>query len=516
LELTVGISKMQPSWSIVLDQIGVPYQEVDVDRPIDPEKIAVVILSSEPIIKQKENLIQFQKSGGGILTEANHSAMLLNHRTEKANIKYIYSNQDSFFSTIPLCDLEMECEIASNAQHLPNQDGVKTIAIQNYQNGQIVILPSNFCNRLIESKTITRKNFPSPIQKFSSERVSRISTGGIRHIIQQALKYLFHGRELPFVQTWFFPNGEKNIFAFRIDTDSASKAEIEELYQLCRKNDISATWFVDTKSHKSWIDHFSKMENQEIGYHCYNHHVYPDSRANQMDMEKGLSILKKVNIKPTGYAAPFGEWNCSLNQLIQEKGFEYSSEFGCAYDDLPFFPYGETNFSKTLQVPIHPVSTRRLQLAKHSEKQMVEYYLGIIQQKLFLNDPTIFYDHPVHGHSRIFEPVFKEVRNRNIPNMTLHDYQTWWRKRLDARWQATHEKGKLSIRSSKADPSIWMKVTYPDNREFLMPLDNPGKQIPFKKNSPPSNFPDCSPKDLRRYNLKMFWHDIQSRYGKLR
>ena len=516
MELTVGITEKQPGWSMVLDQIGVPYRQINPDQFIDPDKIALVVLSSVPNAFQKENLIQFLRSGGGILTEANYAKALFNYQLKEVFIKYLYSNQDGIFSNIPLCDLEMKCEIATDAQHLLNQDGIKTITIDNSQNGQLVILPSNFCNRLIEPKAIRRKNFPSLTQKFPSERVSRISTGGIRHIIQRALTGLFHSRKLPFVQTWFFPNGEKNIFAFRVDTDSASKAEIDKLYQVCRGNDISGTWFLDTKSHKSWIEYFSKMENQEIGYHCYDHRVYSDVQTARLDMNRGLSILNKVDIRPTGYASPFGEWNSATDRLIQEREFEYSSEFGCAYDDLPFFPFPGPNSSKALQVPIHPVSTRRLQLAKHSEEQIMEYYLGIIQQKLFLGDSIVFYDHPIHRNFRIFGRIFEEVRKKNIPNMTLFDYQSWWRKRLDANWRIAYENGKLSIRSSNTDSSIWLKVTYPDKEEFLMPLEDPEKQIRFEKESHSSPYFDINPKDLRRYNLRMFWHDIESRYGRLR
>lgn len=516
MELTVGITEMQPGWSTVLGQIGVPYQKVELDQPIDPKKISVLILSSMPTADQKENLFQFLKSGGGILSEANFTTTFLNLGLKDIFIKYLHPNQDSVFSQVPLCDLEMRCEIAADAQHIPNQDGVKTVAIQDYQNGKVVILPSGFCNRLIEPKGISRRNFPSLTKRFPTERISRVSTGGIRHIIQRALEYLFHCCKLPFVQTWFFPNGEKNIFAFRVDTDSASRKEIESLHQICRQNDISATWFLDTKSHRNWIRYVSEMKEQEIGYHCWDHRVYPNFHANRLDMERGLSVLTKVDIKPTGYATPFGEWNPSIGRLVQEKGFAYSSESGCAYDDFPFFPHMRSGFSSSLQVPIHPVSTRRLQLARYSEDQMAQYYSRIIQQKLFLNDPIVFYDHPVHGHSKIFEDIFSEVRERNIPNATLNDYQAWWRKRLNATWQATFENGKVLVHSSNADASIWLKITYPDEQAFLAPIDNPQKQIQLEEGLPPSHYFNLNPKNLRRYNLGMFWHDIESRYGRLR
>jgi len=517
LELTVGITELQPYWSIILNQIGVPYQEINIDAPINPGKYAALILSSSPNKNQIEHILQFLKEGGGVLTEANYSARLLKSDLKEATIKYLYSVSNDIFSNIPLCDLESNCEVSSDAGFLPNQDGIKTTAIRNYQKGQVVILPSNFCKSILYHETIIRKNFPAITKRFPSERISRVSTGSVRQIIQRALMHLFNSRQLPFVQLWFFPDGAKNIFAFRVDTDAASKSDIERLYQLCKKNDISATWFLDTKSHENWIDFFAKMEKQEISYHCYKHVIHADSYANHVDMEKGLSLLKKSGFKPRGYAAPMGEWDFRLGHLIQESGFEYSSEFGCAYDDLPFFPYLGTNFSTVLQVPIHPICTRTLFLARHNEEQMLEYYIRIMDQKLCLNEPIIFYDHPIHGHYGIFGQVFKEVNEREIPNTTLFDYQLWWRKRHSTQWQANYNDGNFEIHSSNGDPSIWIKVTQPDKQEFLMPIHNPEEQIPLKNLLPPAqNLFTYDPQKLRRRKLLALWRDIETYYGKLK
>lgn len=515
MELTVGITELKPHWQILLDQIGVPYREISPDDSLDAEKYAALIMSASPTPHRRERILKFLSGGGAVLAEADDAAQLLDLSLKRVTVKYLNPDRDELFSNIPLCDLKSDSWITSNAQYLPNQNGIKTTTALQYQNGKVIILPSNLCSAVLRYGEVARKNFPSSARRFPSEKVSRVSTGSVRHVVQRALMNLFHGRRLPFAQLWNFPNGGKSMFAFRVDTDAASKAQVEELYHVCSDNAISAAWFVHTRAHENWIDYFARMENQEIGYHCYRHRVYPDAHAMQTDMEKGLRLLESIGIQPRGYAAPLGEWNFDLARLVEKRGFAYSSEFGCAYDDLPFFPYLKTGFSSVLQAPIHPISTRGLLLAKHDENQMIDYYLNVMEQKLLLNEPIIFYHHPIHGNLRVFEEIFKAAKERNIPNMNLDSYHSWWRKRLQTEWTAKFDSSRISLSAAKSDPSIWVKATFPDQQSYLMALNQPENQIPL---AIPVRFnlsaPD--PRKLRRITLQFIWQEIEAHYGRLR
>lgn len=515
MELTIGITNFLPAWNIILNQIGAPLKEIKADNSSDFEKLPVLIITEKQSHQGKDNLINYLNNGGCILTEADIASHLVDIELQKNHIKYLFDPEDPIFNNINICDLNLNCTVDKKAQYLKDQKGRKSVSLHSIGKGFLFTLPSNMTSSILENK-IVRKNFPTLAKNtFPSERVSSVSKGSVRHIIYNALKVLFHKKELPFLHLWNFPNVQQTIFSFRVDTDSASKSDIETLYQICKKNNISATWFLDVKSHENWIDYFSKMENQEIGYHCYNHRNYSDSHSNHKNLEHGLSVLKNVCINPKGYASPFGEWDFQLEQLIEEMGFEYSSEFGCTYDDLPFFPYINDYFSNVLQIPIHPISTRRLFLAKHTEEQMLEYYLQVMQQKLFLNEPIIFYHHPIHEHFEVFDQIFKEVNKKNIPVMNFYDFNLWWHKRLNVKWNAKYENHRFIFGSENIDSSILAMAHFSDGEKMLIPLNDPTKQIQFESEVDSAFFHYSSNK-LRKFKLHMLWHDIENMYGKMK
>ena len=515
MELTIGITNLLPAWNIILKQIGAPIKIINTSNQSDFENLPVLIVTQTQNPQQKENITNYLSNGGAVLAEADIACHLIDIELHENHIKYLFDPADPIFNNINICDLKIKGSVDKTAQYLSDQNGRKSISLNSIGKGYLLVLPSYLTSSILETK-IVRRNFPTSIKKvFPSEKVSRTSKGSIRRIIYKALKVLFHRQGLPFVHLWYFPNNHQSIFSFRVDTDSASKAEIESFYQICKSNNISATWFVDVKSQENHIDYFSKMENQEIGFHCYTHRIYSDYNSNYQDISRGLSILKDAGIELKGYAAPFGDWNFQLGRLIEEMGFEYSSEFGCDYDDLPFNPYTGDHFSITLQIPIHPISSRRLSLAKHNEQQMLEYYLQVMQQKLFLNEPIIFYHHPIHGHFEIFDQIFKEMNKKNIPNMNLYDFNLWWRRRLNAQWNAKFKSDTIVFDSTNIGSTVSVIAHFPEGKRFLIPLNDPNKQFPLKTEADLSLF-DYNPRKLRQFKLRMLWHDIENHYGKLK
>jgi peptidoglycan/xylan/chitin deacetylase (PgdA/CDA1 family) len=515
LELTIGITNFLPGWNIILNQIGVPIKETKADNPSDFENLPVLIVSKTQTPQGRDNLINYLNNGGCILTEADIASHLIDLELQKNHIKYLFDPEGPIFNNVNICDLDIKCSVDKKARYLKDQKGRKSTSLHSIGKGFLFILPSDFTDSILEKK-IVRKNFPTQVQNaFPSERVSSVSKGSVRHIIYNSLRILFHKKDLPFLHLWNFPNNKQTIFSFRVDTDSASKSDIESLYQICKSNNISATWFVDVESRENYIDYFSMMENQEIGYHCYTHRIYSDYNSNYQDIARGLSVLKNTGIELKGYAAPFGEWNFQLGRLIEKMGFEYSSEFGCDYDDLPFFPYIGDQFSTTLQIPIHPISSRRLFLAKHNDQEMVEYYLQVMQQKLFLNEPIIVYHHPIHGHFEIFDQIFKKMNKRNIPNMNLYDFNWWWRRRLNTKWYVKYENDRFIFNPRNVDSSLSAFAHFPDGKKILIPLNNPTKQIQLETEVD-STFFYYNSKKLRGFKLPMLWDDIETSYGKLK
>ncbi len=393
---------------------------------------------------------------------------------------------------------------------------INTWMEHDFGKGRIIFLPSGISS-LMNDGRIKRKNFYSQYSRREmNERVSAVSKAGIYHFVESSLENLFHFRGLPFVSLWPFPDGRKNIFGFRIDTDFADMSDLKNLYSVCEENNIRASWFVETGSSGGNINFFSSLGSQEIGLHCHRHKIFGSYKKNYKNIMEGLKILNSINIIPAGFAAPYGEWNEPLAKVVSDLNFNYSSEFGFAYDSIPFYPYLNNSFSKALQIPIHPISTGRLYWGGHSEENMVKYFEDIINSKLALLEPIIFYTHPGEKRFHIFDSIFKKINTLGINNYSLKEYAEWWGKRSEIIYSAYLENQKINIISSNEDASVWIKAVYPNNEVFISSLSDDINLNKKKIEKPDLNVNSRDDyNQLRKTTRRMKWHDILHAYRKL-
>ena len=517
MKLQVGITTLQPCWEILLRQVGVPFQEIPNGIAINSEEFVSIIVTDEASTSNKNILLAYLNGGGTLLMEADTAKHLFNIPTTYRYIKFINPYNDSIFSRAPACDVYRWCSVAKQANLLEDESGTNTCYEHYSANGKIIVFPSGFSS-LISDQKIKRKNFYARYgKKETNERVSKVSKGSVRFYIQSALEHLFHFRKVPFVSLWHFPDGECTIFGFRIDTDFGTQEQIMNLYDVCKENGIRATWFVETLSSKKWIDVFATFQNQEIGLHCYKHKIFSTYKENFESLSEGLRILKEAKIFPEGFAAPYGEWNKELGRVIEHLGFSYSSEFGYAYDALPFAPCSNNSSSTACQIPIHPISFGRLSAGAHSDDEMIKYYLDVISQKIKLFEPIILYTHPGEQRFNILSTLFNKIHELNIPVFTLGEYAEWWKKRETIKFTAMLTDGKILIDSPQNDPSMWIRASFPDNDIYLSRL--PSHEYSLERRLEPAGAADnyTAPyKELRTTTLRMRWHDVLHSYRKFK
>ena len=272
-----------------------------------------------------------------------------------------------------------------------------------------------------------RRQFYYSRQELPSERVSVINYHEITRFVRNFFVDAFKksGKEL--LGYGSLPD-EKPLFIFRVDTDFAKADEIKALYEICKKYGISATWFVDVHNNEI-LEYYKTMHDQEISLHCDRHYVYPDTANNHDNIQEGLNKLLDHKISPAGFAAPFGDWNQALEEVLFDLNFAYSSEFSFAWNSLPVMR--KQGKKSLLQIPIHPISPGRLRRSHFSQEEMLDYYLKVIENNRKSNIPAIIYHHPAHGILDLIEEIFKYVKANNINNLTMHSYASWWLKRCE-------------------------------------------------------------------------------------
>jgi hypothetical protein len=178
---------------------------------------------------------------------------------------------------------------------------------------------------------------------------------------------------------------------------------------------------------------------------------------------------------------------------------------------------------KALQLPIHPISTGRLTNARFTEKEMINYYINRLNYQLNIDEPVVFYHHPVHERFEVFDEIFSVLKALSIKNQTMLEYARWWKNRNAISWTASYERGSLIIHTDYSGDDFFLNVLLPDKSIYRIPL-NPGsysidtlnayrKEIVNRTLITPSH---AAVKSLRRFDSRLIKQSIISNYRRMK
>ena len=454
MRLKIGIWGFQPGYEIILEQIGIPYEKISEDTNITLENYSVIIISENIHDSDKQVILEYLNTGGSVLLNARCWANLYRKKLKQKKVRFLISDNNSIYSSLGLVDIYTKISFVDSRELDILDEGLKIYSTK-IGNGFALIFPFEINSLVLDTQSL-RKRFYTERKELPSEIVARVSKGKLRELVRISLERLHHKRGLPFVHKWYFPDSSENVFIFRLDTDFCSSHQANNMVEVCRKNGISATWFLDTTS-KERLQNYAEMKDQELALHCDRHLVFDDYKSNLDNIKTALSKLEKSRINPTGFAAPFGDWNPELAKVLDDINLEYSSEFTLDYDDLPFYPFINGKFSKVLQIPIHPISLGWLRRSHFLPKEMLNYYLRLIDDKFHSNEPIIIYHHPHQEYLDILDQVFQSVNKYKIQKMTMLEYSKWWKNRIDTQPDLYFEE--TSLRSNLERGDISLRIT---------------------------------------------------------
>jgi len=197
----------------------------------------------------------------------------------------------------------------------------------------------------------------------------------------------------------------------------------------------------------------------------------PDYARNYDNFRRGKDKMDAAGLSPVGVVAPFGEWNPNLNRALERLGFEYSSEFCVAYDDLPFRPVVGGRASKVLQVPVHPICLGRLVAARANAGQMIAYFRSVVDLQVARQEPCFFYDHPerIAQFSDLLADVLGYARERCGSVTTMTEFARWWQRRERFRYSASISDKTLQVTAELDDSELTLTVEQ-DGRYAPLPV----------------------------------------------
>ncbi len=500
MNLKIGILGGHTGWHTLLQQIGVPHTIVR--DSLLPDEFSVVVVSDMVDDRESEMLRQYLALGGAVLCSVKVYARIRQITAQLGHIDYLYPTYNSVFHSLGIVDIYARCQLAWNANELKTDHGNFAAHVGINADDLVVALPFDPAALVLDQRTAV-KSFYSPESRLPFETVSRVSKGEIRALVLRCLEILHHRRGLPFVHLWNFPNGARSLFCLRIDTDNGTDEQLRDLSLIIHRNGISATWFIDTKNHAKSLNAFAEMYGQELGVHCFNHQTFPDYESNVQNIRKAQTLLRNSGFHIQGFASPFGKWNNELGRAIVDCGFEYSSEFSYNYDDLPSSPQLK-NQEGVLQVPIHPICIGSLKRQGYKSEQMIRYFASIVERKIAVSEPIIFYHHPRDLHLDALEWLFQEMRYKKVPVKTMSEFAWWWKMRIASIPELQYANGKVRLNSAQSDKSVYVRLSQPNGTEAIIPYS---KQIvletvKWESKSSAWNLPDDYLR-ARRFNYRI-------------
>jgi peptidoglycan/xylan/chitin deacetylase (PgdA/CDA1 family) len=419
----------------------------------------VVVLNREPAELHAQRIWQHIQSGGGVLAAGvNAAAVWLELRPVAARLRWIASDGDSpLFRNVGIVDTESRGALLPNANAGTTDSGAKAILATKAGRGFCILLPFEVTSAL-SSVASGAKQFPADTPRFPYDTVARVSRGEVRRLVANCLRLLLELKDLPYVHLASVPGRAPSTFAFRVDTDFGPRRDLEAVAKLADRVGMKFSWFVNVGAHKAHLDLFADLARQghDVQLHCQRHTVYPDYKRNLDNFRQGRDAMADAGIVPVGVVAPFGEWNPDLNRAFERLGFEYSSEFCLAYDDLPFRPVVEGRLSKVLQVPVHPICLGRLVAARANATQMAAYFRSVIDLQAARQEPCFLYDHPerIAQFSDLLADVLEYGKERCGSVTTMTEFARWWQHRERFAWTARMPEKELEIRAKAGGATL--------------------------------------------------------------
>jgi hypothetical protein len=340
-----------------------------------------------------------------------------------------------------------------------------------------------------------------------SEEIARVDKRAVRSHLMHALRTRIEAAGGAWICLAAFPFPYRAAFNFRFDHDEYDPDDFDRVLRAISGYEQATSHFICGKPHEGYPEAMSRLRGLDVGSHGYLHHTYQDREDNLRNVARGIECLRRLGLEPQGFVAPHGRFNQSLLRALESLGITHSSEFGLAYDELPFFVGG----GQVLQIPVHPVclglfleaaanrsrdwrpvgdgssaksassrlwfdqvggtdsSIRRLGLweaqrgvlNRQQEETVgrgtidaavaatIDHFCQVARSRYAAGEPIFLYGHPngrVGRHPRLLKALFEVVSDLSACWMTtMSGLNHWWRARNSTRLRVAAADGGYSI-----------------------------------------------------------------------
>lgn len=314
------------------------------------------------------------------------------------------------------------------------------------------------------------------------ETVARVDRAAVRRQLLSQLRAMIEAAGGLWLRVSAFPYPYQTAFNFRVDHDEFVAADFDATLAIVERHADCISHYVCASTHLRHRPALARLHGMHVGSHGYWHHTYRDPAANLANVRRGIEALIAVGITPDGFAAPLGRFNRGLLEALESLRVSHSSEFGLAYDDLPFCPAG----SGVVQVPIHPIclglclDAARLaypadEAGRIAAQAALDHFRRMAREKHEAHEPVFFYGHPAGRLGRfpqVLRGLFEFVESLDrVWRVTLAEFARWWQVRNKIEIEAVRREGRVEVTAANCPAGYLPAVEYwLDNRAAAQPL----------------------------------------------
>ncbi len=346
-----------------------------------------------------------------------------------------------------------------------------------------------------------------------TEEIARVDRRALRRRILEQLRVEIERAGGVWLCVAAFPFPYRSALNFRIDYDQYDPTDFHTTLDTLAGYEQATSHFVNAAAYLPHDDALGRLRGLDVGSHGYRHHTYLTKEENLTNVRRGIETLRALQIEPSGFAAPHGRFNCGLLWALETLGVGHSSEFGLAYDELPFFPHdgfphdGFPHDGDLLQIPVHPVSLglflesvrgegpRRAAAVQQAVRAAIDYYRETARGKYRAGEPVFFYGHPT-GRLGTYPQVLRAVFDTAdtfaaIWKTTLSKFAAWWRARDDVRLSVVRHQDSFVVTASRRPADYRVGIEYWRGRHVArMPLE--GRVVQFSPSA--LAYENCAPR----------------------
>lgn len=314
------------------------------------------------------------------------------------------------------------------------------------------------------------------------ETVARVDHTAVRRQLLWELRALLEAAGGLWLRVSAFPYPYQTAFNFRIDHDEFVAADFDATLAIVERHADCISHYVCASTHVRQRRALSRLHGMHVGSHGFWHHTYRDPAANLANVRRGIDALIAAGITPDGFAAPLGRFNRGLLEALESLSVSHSSEFGLAYDDLPFCPAG----SAVVQAPIHPIclglclDAARLvypadEAGRIAAQTALDHFRRMAREKHEDHEPIFFYGHPAGRLGRfpqVLRGLLELVESLDrVWRVTLAEFARWWQARSKIEIEAVRRDGRVVVSAVNCPAGYLPSVEYwLDDRAATLPL----------------------------------------------